>query len=51
MNIVTHRKLIIEFDVWEPMTREVDTEVDDLLGRLKTKRVLAHAGNVRAQLG
>lgn len=49
-NEIHHKEIVIEFDLWMPMHRQVEKEIDDIICQLKAKTLLAHAGNVKAIL-
>lgn len=45
MNVAHHRQYLIEFDVWDPMTKEVNEEIQASIDFIKKK--LDHAANVK----
>lgn len=45
MNRIQRRKFILEFDVWEPLQKVVDVEMDSVVKYVK--QALTHAGNVK----
>lgn len=45
MDIVRKCRITIDFDVWEPTAKHVQTEIDKII--LFTRHELNHAGNVR----
>jgi len=47
MNIIKHRKYIVEFDVWEAQQITAEAEFDTVLAVLKGS---SHLGNVRVHL-
>lgn len=50
MNDIYHRTYILEFDVWDPQKKIVDTEFDALVFDLKNKALLPHVGNLKIRL-
>lgn len=42
--------LTIKFQSWIPFDKELNREIDDLLGGIRAKRYLAHAGNVHTTI-
>lgn len=50
MNVIVHKRIIIDYDTWEPQQLLVRSEEDKLLVDLKTKVLLAHAGNIHTKL-
>lgn len=50
MNNITHVTVTIDFDVWQPFQKDVQRELDALLGMLRAKDLLAHAGDVRTHI-
>jgi hypothetical protein len=46
MNELVHKKIIIEYDVWQPFKKLVEAEEDNLLALKKENKLLPHAGNV-----
>lgn len=47
MNVIQKHRIVIEYDVWEPMAAKVRAEEDNLLASVK--EVLQHAGNIKAR--
>lgn len=47
MNIIKHRKYILEYDTWEPFQKSADADMDVLISALKTKKLLPSCGNVK----
>lgn len=48
MNIVRHRIYQIELDVWEPLQKLAELEIDEVFRKLRG--LLLHSGNVRITL-
>ena len=46
MHKITHRRLVIEFDTWEPFDKMMNEEIGALGAMLRTKQLLAHAGKL-----
>ena len=46
MHKITHRKLIIEFDVWEEFEKAVNEEIGIMAAQLRTKQLLGHVGKM-----
>lgn len=49
-NEIRHCQITIDLDIWHPHKRQVDDEIDDLIGQLKEKKLLHHAGNVKLNM-
>lgn len=47
MNNIEHRKITIDFDVWEPFKKQAESDIDTLLSRIKEKHLLESCGNVK----
>jgi hypothetical protein len=47
MNDIYHKRYVLEFDVWDPMKKITESELDALMSDVKTKKLLHHAGNVK----
>jgi hypothetical protein len=47
MNEINKHTIIITFDSWMPFSKELQREIDDLLGAIRGRRLLGHAGNVK----
>jgi hypothetical protein len=47
MNHIIHTRITIDYDMWEPFTKEVLKEEDVILFGVKDKTLLAHAGNAK----
>jgi hypothetical protein len=45
-NVLSHKKIIIEYDTWEPFKRQAEKDLDDLVNKVKTKELLSHCGNI-----
>jgi hypothetical protein len=45
-NVISHKKISIEFDTWEPFKKQAEEDLDKLVGMVKTKELLKHCGNV-----
>ncbi len=48
MNIIKHRKYVIEFDVWEPKEKESQAEIDSFLQFLIKNS--SHLGHLKFRL-
>ena len=45
-NEITHKKFMIEFDMWGPFRKKAEKDLDSFLSDLKEKKILVHCGNV-----
>jgi hypothetical protein len=36
--------------VWQPQQKKVQEEIDELLGKIKAKELLAHCGNIKTHV-
>lgn len=51
MNTITHKKIVIEFDIWEPFEKQVYEELTELVSLIKSQnKLLPSAGNVKVTL-
>lgn len=50
MNELHHHVITIQFDVWQPFYKDYQKELDEMISMLKTKKLLAHAGNVKTNI-
>ena len=48
MNVIKHRTYKLELDVWEPIQKEAEKELDKLFKEVGT--TLTHCGKVRLRL-
>jgi hypothetical protein len=46
MHKITHRKLVIEFDVWEEFQKQVNDEIGLMAAQLRTRQLLGHVGKM-----
>ncbi len=46
MHKITHRKLTIEFDVWECFEKIVNEEIGVMAAQLRTRQLLGHVGKL-----
>ena len=45
-NRIEHKRIIIDYDVWQPFKLEAEKDLDQISDMLKTKGLLKHCGNV-----
>lgn len=45
-NVINHKRIVIDFDVWEPFKKDSEDDLDKLVGMVRTKELLKHCGNV-----
>lgn len=45
-NRVEHRRIIFDFDVWEPFKKDCEIDMDELATAVKAKKLLKHCGNI-----
>lgn len=45
MNIITHKKYLLEMDIWEALQKPAEAEVDQII--LAIRQNMTHCGNVK----
>jgi len=45
-NVISHKRIIIEYDTWEPFKAYAEKDLDELVNMIKTKKLLRDCGNV-----
>lgn len=49
-NRISHHRLTIEFDVWEPKIAKFEKDLDSLVMAFKTGQLLGSVGNLRSRV-
>lgn len=45
MNVITHKRYLLEFDVWESTQKDAEKEIDNVINTIRHE--MSHCGNVK----